>query len=83
MKTFSLAFLLNPLAVTALFECNKNQNEYTAVGGRFVVHYTSVRDEKYDGQPWVCPHLPSPFPSPTDLLHIDPHLPPQPRRHLR
>ncbi|KAF8209874.1 hypothetical protein K438DRAFT_1960096 [Mycena galopus ATCC 62051] len=37
-----------------LFDCNSDQNAFPPTPGKFVVHYTSVRDSQTgDGKPWV------------------------------
>ncbi|KAI0534517.1 hypothetical protein GGR58DRAFT_505206 [Xylaria digitata] len=37
----------------ALFDCNKDQHAFDPADGKFVVHYTSIRDSNYKDQPWV------------------------------
>ena len=50
----------------ALFDCNKDQHAFPPTAGKFVVHYTSIRDTNYKGQPWVgCRHLSSTLVSPS------------------
>ncbi|OJI95885.1 hypothetical protein ASPVEDRAFT_77659 [Aspergillus versicolor CBS 583.65] len=50
---------LLPIAITtatganALFDCNSNQHAFPPTTGRFVVHYTSIRDTEIDGEPWI------------------------------
>ncbi|KAL4806375.1 hypothetical protein BDV18DRAFT_160444 [Aspergillus unguis] len=54
MKLFIPASLLALAAgSTALFDCNENQNAFDPTTGKFVVHYTSIRDSEYDGKPWI------------------------------
>ncbi|KAL4900666.1 hypothetical protein BDW74DRAFT_161321 [Aspergillus multicolor] len=38
---------------TALFDCNSNQHAFPPTTGKFVVHYTSIRDTELDGKPWI------------------------------
>ncbi|KAF9888904.1 hypothetical protein FE257_008274 [Aspergillus nanangensis] len=37
----------------ALFDCNSNQHAFPPTAGKFVVHYTSIRDTEINGEPWV------------------------------
>lgn len=41
------ALLLAPQTVTAIFDCNKDQHVYNPKDGKFVVHYTALRDSNY------------------------------------
>ncbi|KAI0194589.1 hypothetical protein F4808DRAFT_441346 [Astrocystis sublimbata] len=47
------AGLLGAGSSTALFSCNSDQHAFPPMKGMFVVHYTSIRDSHYKGQPWV------------------------------
>ncbi|KAI0096633.1 hypothetical protein GGR51DRAFT_543085 [Nemania sp. FL0031] len=38
---------------TALFDCQTDQHAFPPTEGKFVVHYTSIRDSNYNGQPWI------------------------------
>ncbi|KAI1288068.1 hypothetical protein F5Y03DRAFT_98923 [Xylaria venustula] len=38
---------------TAIWDCKTNQHVYNPTEGKFLVHCRSVRDTKYNGQPWV------------------------------
>lgn len=51
-STFLLA-ATGPIAVSAIFDCNEDQNAFDPVEGHFVVHYTSIRDTEYQDMPWV------------------------------
>ncbi|KAL4942772.1 hypothetical protein BDV06DRAFT_235210 [Aspergillus oleicola] len=49
-----------PIALTAaatganaLFDCQSNQHAFPPTTGKFVVHYTSIRDTEIDGEPWI------------------------------
>jgi len=47
--------MLYPNLASALFKC-ADQNDYKPTKGKFVVHYTSLRDSNFDGgRPWVSP----------------------------
>ncbi|KAL4969882.1 uncharacterized protein BDV14DRAFT_195414 [Aspergillus stella-maris] len=39
--------------VSALFDCQSNQHAFPPTNGKFVVHYTSIRDTEIDGKPWI------------------------------
>ncbi|KAF2161438.1 hypothetical protein M409DRAFT_28168 [Zasmidium cellare ATCC 36951] len=71
MKYHSIFLPLLPITVTALFSCNEDQNAFPARAGKFVVHYTSVRDENLDGQPWIRICLPSPNGDFTDVSPLN------------
>ncbi|KAJ7731975.1 hypothetical protein B0H16DRAFT_1023377 [Mycena metata] len=46
------ALLLFVSQSSALFNCNDDQNAFPPTPGKFVVHYTSIRDTS-TGKPWV------------------------------
>ncbi|KAI0544052.1 hypothetical protein F4679DRAFT_577154 [Xylaria curta] len=43
---------------TAIWDCRTDQHVYDPTEGKFVVHYTSIRDTEYNGQPWIRVCLP-------------------------
>ncbi|KAF2252852.1 hypothetical protein BU26DRAFT_547499 [Trematosphaeria pertusa] len=45
------AFLTAP--AVALFDCNADQHAFPVTPGKFVVHYTSIRDSNYDDDAWI------------------------------
>ncbi|KAI1737856.1 hypothetical protein F4680DRAFT_450530 [Xylaria scruposa] len=38
---------------TAIWDCRTDQHVCDPTEGKFVVHYTSIRDTEYNGQPWT------------------------------
>lgn len=44
-STLTTLLLFSSLTVSALFKCNEDQNVFDPEAGKFVVHYTSIRDE--------------------------------------
>lgn len=66
------AFLTAP--AVALFDCNADQHAFPVTPGKFVVHYTSIRDSNYDDDAWVRITLRNYSHSPIPLTHYHPSL---------
>lgn len=56
-STFLPISIAAATGANALFDCNSNQHAFPPTTGKFVVHYTSIRDTEIDGEPWVLPPL--------------------------
>lgn len=55
LSTFLPIAIAAATGANALFDCNSNQHAFPPTTGKFVVHYTSIRDTEIDGELWVLP----------------------------
>ena len=54
---FTILPVFAATGANALFDCQSDQHAFDPTTGKFVVHYTSIRDTEYDGEPWVRQNL--------------------------